>query len=143
LRYRRKQYTLAQQYGSLVHHKGLNGSGRLTHFGFNFDFKVQPTPLSRQYFIRITMDRANPPKVYVLEPDLYKLAGDRKIPHLYSQKEQRLCLYLPGTGEWDHMKSVALTIVPWVFLWLYFFEDWLFSNEWKGGGEHPPPSEAS
>ena len=30
------------------------------------------------------------------------------------------------------------TVVPWTSLWLFYFEDWLASNEWKGGGEHPP-----
>ncbi len=29
------------------------------------------------------------------------------------------------------------TIVPWTALWLFYFEEWLESNEWKGGGEHP------
>ena len=29
------------------------------------------------------------------------------------------------------------TIVPWTALWLFYFEEWLFSDEWKGGGEHP------
>jgi hypothetical protein len=29
------------------------------------------------------------------------------------------------------------TIVPWAVLWLYFFEEWLRSGEWLGGGEHP------
>jgi hypothetical protein len=27
--------------------------------------------------------------------------------------------------------------VPWTALWLFYFEEWLVSNEWKGGGEHP------
>ena len=29
------------------------------------------------------------------------------------------------------------TIVPWAILWLFYFEEWLISNEWKGGGLHP------
>jgi hypothetical protein len=29
------------------------------------------------------------------------------------------------------------TIVPWVYLWLAYFEEWLWSDDWKGGGEHP------
>ena len=132
---------MAQQYGSLVYSSNLNGSGKLTRHGFKFEFKAKPTPLSREYSIRITMEKDKSPDVYVFEPNLSKLAGDRKIPHLYSQKEQRLCLYLPRAREWNHGKSVASTIVPWIFLWLYFFEEWLFSNEWQGGGEHPPTTD--
>ena len=29
------------------------------------------------------------------------------------------------------------TIVPWSILWLFYFEDWLETDEWKGGGMHP------
>jgi hypothetical protein len=29
------------------------------------------------------------------------------------------------------------TFVPWVATWLFYFEEWLASDDWKGGGEHP------
>ena len=29
------------------------------------------------------------------------------------------------------------TIVPWTTLWLFYFEEWLASDDWKGGGMHP------
>ena len=29
------------------------------------------------------------------------------------------------------------TIVPWTALWLLYFEEWLFSDEWAGGGVYP------
>lgn len=29
------------------------------------------------------------------------------------------------------------TIVPWTMLWLFYFEEWLASGDWKGGGMHP------
>jgi hypothetical protein len=29
------------------------------------------------------------------------------------------------------------TIVPWIALWLFYFEEWLASDDWKGGGMHP------
>ena len=32
---------------------------------------------------------------------------------------------------------IANTVVPWATLWLYFFEEWLVSDDWKGGGVHP------
>jgi hypothetical protein len=32
------------------------------------------------------------------------------------------------------------TIVPWTALWLFYFEEWLISNDWKGGGVHPSSS---
>ena len=32
---------------------------------------------------------------------------------------------------------ISETIVPWTFLWLWYFEEWLASDVWKGGGVHP------
>jgi hypothetical protein len=29
------------------------------------------------------------------------------------------------------------TVVPWATLWLFYFEEWLRSDDWKGGGMHP------
>ena len=52
-------------------------------------------------------------------------------------EQDRLCLYLPGTGEWTSDKPIALTIVPWTSLWLYFYEVWRATGEWLGGGIEP------
>lgn len=142
MKYRRKKYTLAQQYGSLACCRGLNGSGKLSRYSFTFDFKAKPTLLSREYSIRIIMKKGKSPDVYVLEPNLSVLANGRDIPHLYSQKKHRLCLYLPCACDWSHGKSVGSTIVPWTFVWLYYFEEWLYSDVWKGGGEHPQTTDA-
>lgn len=64
------------------------------------------------------------------------LAGGRDLPHIYHDPD-RLCLYLPGTGQWDASKRLNLTIIPWTHLWLIYFEEWLVSDDWKGGGKHP------
>ena len=53
------------------------------------------------------------------------------------QHPPRLCLYLPGKGEWTPAMRLDQTMVPWAILWLFYFEEWLGSNEWKGGGLHP------
>lgn len=75
--------------------------------------------------------------MFVDDPDLTELAQGERIPHVYQQKPTRLCLYLPGTGQWSSDKWILKTIAPWAVLWLYFFEDWLATEEWKGGGMHP------
>ncbi|PKN62640.1 MAG: hypothetical protein CVU57_23445 [Deltaproteobacteria bacterium HGW-Deltaproteobacteria-15] len=98
---------------------------------------VRPTPLSREYFIRLIYKLGSQPEVFVLEPSLKVLAGGRTIPHLYSQEKEKLCLYMPKYREWLPCDQLATTIVPWIFSWLFYFEEWLASDEWKGGGEHP------
>jgi hypothetical protein len=37
---------------------------------------------------------------------------------------------------------IANTIVPWSVLWLFYFEDWLCTGEWSGGGVHPEQGRA-
>jgi hypothetical protein len=75
--------------------------------------------------------------VFVIEPNLQELALGRKLPHVYEQNPPRLCLYLPRTGEWHRSMMISETIVPWTVLWLFYFEEWLESDNWKGGGMHP------
>ena len=81
--------------------------------------------------------RAPVPNVWVQEPDLLKLSGGVRLPHVYDQKPARLCLYFPRTGEWSPSFPIADTVIPWSVLWLLYFEDWLSTGEWAGGGVHP------
>jgi hypothetical protein len=64
------------------------------------------------------------------------LACGRDLPHVY-RNPTRLCLYLPRTPEWQPWMRLDQTVVPWTSLWLFYFEDWLDSGEWKGGVMHP------
>jgi len=98
--------------------------------------RERPTPLSREYTVRIEYERGDVPKVFVKDPDISVLAAGRKLPHVY-RNPLHLCLYLPGTGEWDGTMRIDRTFVPWASVWLYYFEEWLDSNDWKGGGVHP------
>ena len=34
--------------------------------------------------------------------------------------------------------SIADTIVPWTAEWLVYYEIWLMTGEWYGGGDWPP-----
>ena len=95
-------------------------------------------PLGRSYTTEIVYRLGSVPQTRVLAPCIVSLAEGRSVPHLYSQAERRLCLYHPSYREWDASKYIGQTIVPWTATWLYFFEEWLYSNDWKGGGEHPP-----
>jgi len=113
------------------------GEGSLVAGSFIWEFWARPTPLSRRYKLRIKFRHGDSPHVYVDDPDLTILAEGKKLPHVYKQKPTRLCLYLPGTGQWSPDQWITKTIIPWAILWLFYFEDWLATNEWKGGGMHP------
>jgi hypothetical protein len=90
--------------------------------------------------MRITFHRDETPSVFVTAPELSILAGERPLPHVYHDP-LRLCLTLPGTREWTGTMRIDQTFVPWATTWLYYFEDWLISDEWKGGGKHPDPTD--
>jgi hypothetical protein len=114
------------------------GKGTIRHPVLLWENRLTPTPLSRSYSAAVKYQLGLAPRAYVLNPSLLELASGRRIPHLYSQAEQGLCLYLPNAGEWNSSKFISETIVPWTLLWLFYFEEWLVSDEWKGGGVHPP-----
>ena len=134
---RRRPLTTAQQYFGLQTSRLCPGVGKLYRNKLGWEFTAQPTPLARTYRVRLDYELGNAPRVYVRDPDLIVLAGGRRLPHVYKQQPPQLCLYLPNTGEWlAHMRLVD-TIVPWSILWLFYFEDWLETDEWKGGGMHP------
>lgn len=131
-----KNLTPAQQLYGL---KSLfkEGKGRVKKNRLNWICTIRPTPISRDYTIRIVYKLHSIPSVFVLKPSLKELSGGRSIPHLYSEKEEELCLYRPRYKEWRPDLLIAKIIVPWACAWLFYFEEWLQSNDWKGGGEHP------
>ena len=96
---------------------------------------VQPTPLSVTYRVRIEYRGSTPPQVSVIDPPLERRPDQPRIPHMFRQRH--LCLYLPGTGEWSGDMVLAKVIVPWIALWLYFYEIWLATGDWLGGGHSP------
>lgn len=122
---------------ALLKIRNPSGKGAVRHGKLTWHWKVQPTPISRAYDGRIEYSMHSAPKVFIESPNLLEIANGRRIPHLYNHERIQICLYLPNAGEWSSHKFIADTIVPWTALWLLFFEEWLISDEWKGGGVHP------
>lgn len=129
--------TAAQQLYHLRRSGICPGEGSVLGGQLVWRFNAQPTALSRSYALRIVLKPGISPRVIVDDPDLNALADGRKLPHVYSQGPVELCLYLPGTGEWAPHLRADQTLVPWAYLWLFYFEEWLTSDDWKGGGQHP------
>lgn len=98
---------------------------------------LQPSAASGEYRVRVDYRLGDSPKVSVLSPPLRRREDGGPIPHVYPGN--RPCLYLPRSGEWDPNMFIAETIVPWTALWLLYYEGWLATGEWLGGGQHPDP----
>lgn len=132
----RQELTLSQQLLFLRANPSIEGEGTVRAKKLTWLMAVQPTALARTYRACITYLPGETPSVQIVEPSLELLANGRALPHVY-RSPLRLCLYLPGAGEWKATKRLDQTIVPWTYLWLYYFEDWLGTDDWKGGGRHP------
>lgn len=103
---------------------------------------LQPTAVSHVYEIRVTYCLNGRPEVLLLAPNPQQmadaLAPGRTLPHVYSYNHPvRLCIYHPKKREWKPSMALAATVVPWAVMWLSFFEDWVCTDVWSGGGEHP------
>ena len=96
---------------------------------------LSPTPLSREYTVRITYGPKGSPRVAVLSR-LPSRPGE-PLPHVYA--DGSLCLFI--RGEWSRDMLIADTIVPWTCEWLLHYEIWLVTGEWHGGGQSATGSE--
>ncbi|MBS7327126.1 MAG: hypothetical protein KIG68_00015 [Oxalobacter sp.] len=106
---------------------------KLTWFG-----KIKPSPISRIYKIKISCDGFKRPKV-ILYGDNLRGIEKADFPHKFNvnleKSEVELCLHM--FHEFSHKKHlIADTIVLWTQEWLFFYEIWLETGEWLGGGHN-------
>lgn len=103
---------------------------------FHVEATVMPSAVSKSYDIKITFDKYDGVRVYVINEILKVASNRKKLPHVYSHNEQRLCLYSIAKQEWTREKLIASTIIPWTVKWLFFYEAWLIDGQWYGGGHN-------
>lgn len=115
----RSRYPAAQ-------HPVVDGS-RLT-----WTVELRPTPLSVPYTVRLQYRHGDRPVVTVLDPPLQRRNGE-PLPHVFGEEE--LCLDFDDFDDSKHL--IAEVLVPWVSDWLYYYEAWVTTGEWHGGGIHP------
>lgn len=139
--YKSKKPSFAQLYASLaLCPLSKNGKGVFKKNYFYWEFDIKPSTFSKLYKILLIWDiKTSSPNVFVLDTDVWEVAEQRDIPHLYDYKKIKLCLYHPLYNQYNRNMSLCETIVAWTYLWLFYYEEWLYSDDWKGGGEHPKP----
>lgn len=109
-----------------------------SRFKLSWKGNLKPTALSREYTVEVILNDNNTVEIFVKEPKKLRLYKDEKqLPHTYSTTKQKLCLFYPNNKEWSKRTLLVDTIIPWASEWLFFYEIWLFTGEWLGGGiEH-------
>jgi hypothetical protein len=93
---------------------------------------VTPLDGCDEYRVRVEYRLGSSPRSRVVAPELHDRGEGRRIPHRYS--DGSLCLYFPPEDSWTPQKLIAQTIIPWISLWLYYYEVWLATGAWLGGG---------
>lgn len=101
--------------------------------------ELSPDEYGRTYEIEMRYRRDDKPNVWVRAPELRPLTGGRRLPHVYDQKTQKLCLYVPQCGYWSPDRALSQTILPWTCYWLRLFEIWILTGIWHERGVHPEP----
>lgn len=87
------------------------------------------------------------PRVQVLRPHLERHLDyeEGPIPHVYASKVEPslpyLCLFSVSMREWSMTDLIARTTMFWAAEWLYFYEGWLVTKKWRGGGRHIGPED--
>lgn len=107
-----------------------------------FRFNLAAGTFGRVYSCELRMRPGRAyPEMFVVAPDLASLAKGKPLPHVYrnSAPGVKLCLWLPDRLEWTHQMPLGETYIPWTAEWLWYFEFWLATGRWEGGGKHPPP----
>jgi hypothetical protein len=94
---------------------------------------LQPSATGDAYTVLLEYDVPARPRVHVLEPELRLPKGKTKLPHVFPGNE--LCLHL--STDWRPDQKICEFIMPWISVWLYFYEVWLVTGEWLGGGHEP------
>ena len=96
---------------------------------------IRGNALTRRYRIRIEYRREYHPHAYVVEPSLELRRPKQPVAHTIGPKEP--CLYTKERGDWNSRMFIGQTIVPWLMEWLVFYELWLATGTWYGGGTLP------
>lgn len=99
--------------------------------GGRFVGHLQPRPESPTYTVRVEVaDPDEPPSVWVDDP---ALPDDQKTKwHTHRYDDGSLCLYYPPDYPWTINSVIAVTLVPWAVLWLFYWEIWQAVGEWMG-----------
>ena len=135
--FKTKRLSLAQQKAALCK-AFTNSKCKIINNKLIWESQVQPTHLSRKYNIELQYSINSLPRVYIYGDELKKL-NDPNFPHNYgvdvAKKKVEICLY--RYKEFTYSMLLSATVIPWAIEWLFYYEIWLSTGKWQGGGEHP------
>ena len=133
--FREKSKSIAEQVNEMKNYYPQFQTSYNTHSSMKVRGELQPTQRSEKYLFELKYNLVKNPIVKIIKPVLVKNEKNEEIPHLYS--DGSLCLFHPNFSEFNKKDSISEKIIPWISLWLYYYEMWHLTGCWLGGGEHP------
>lgn len=96
-----------------------------------------------RYKIRLDYYVQSSPDVYVVSPvidmssslDIHTFG--LKYHGAYKKELPRLCLTHYDSDKWNSAIMLTESYIPWAIEWTEFYELWLLTGTWYGGGVHP------
>ncbi len=95
--------------------------------------RLQPTPESVIYKVRIGLRLGGTPTAQIIEPKNLAKVNGMKPHHLFNRSvdgKERLCVYYPKDHNWNDNSFLADSYIPWVITWLSAYETWQITNLW-------------
>lgn len=94
---------------------------------------LKPSSLSREYKVQLICERRVNPKAFLKGSNI---KGIERVdfPHHYKKTKHGVLLCLNYPAEFNYSMKLTDTIIPWTLEWLCFYEIWLYTGEWLGGG---------
>lgn len=129
-----RKYSVGVQY-SAIKSKYPEFVSTLSKGNLTIKGQIRPTARSKVYTFKLRYRIGKSPDVNIITPPLEKNFNGEDIPHTYPM--EKLCLYYPGYKEFTSSMLISDTVIPWISLWLYHYENWHLTGDWMGGGIHP------
>ena len=100
-----------------------------------------------KYRVRIDYQENKSPKVYMITPQI-DMSNSLEIHTFgmhyhsaYKRNLPKLCLTYWDEDKWNNSILLTDSYIPWAIEWTEFYEIWLLTGKWHGGGVHPSGSE--
>lgn len=95
--------------------------------------RLQPTPQSIEYKVRIWFKPRYWPQASLIDPKEIAKVDGKKPHHLFNREEdgkERLCVFYPKGREWNDNMFLSDAFIPWIITWLSAYEIWQITGIW-------------
>lgn len=107
-----------------------------------YGFSVEVELRQGKYKVRIDYNHRGRVSVYLLEPEIDMSKSmeihtyGMRFHGAYKKEVPKLCLDHPKYDDWKPSILLLDSYIPWASEWTEFYELWVLTGVWYGGGVH-------